>query len=239
MNERIAIITGGTGALGRFIVNKFSDEGFRVYVPARTIADFNKIFDSSLEKNSEYFKLRKLFCFECDATDEKSVKEFVENVAAQENGKIDCLINTVGGINPSCDVIDLSTEALNKMFDLNFMSTFYFTREILKTMQKNNYGRIISISANAGLEPIPGKFAYSFTKAAVINLMDTVSEEMKDLNITCNTIIPGTIDTPSNREWGSPEEISKWVKPEEIARIIYNLVSDEFSSVSSSHIKTN
>ena len=104
-------------------------------------------------------------------------------------------------------------------------------------MKKNNYGRIISIGAIAGIEPSPNRFSYSFAKAGVINLMDTVSEEMKNLNIRCNTIIPGIMDTPANREWGSADDIKKWVKPEDIAEIVYNFLSTEFSSVRSSQIK--
>lgn len=237
MGERVAIVTGGTGALGRYIVNKFADEGIKVYVPSRTVEEFNKIFDSSAEKKSEYFRLRKIYCFQCNATDESSVKEFVDNVAVQENDKIDFLINTVGGISPPSKAADLSTDVLDQMIDLNFKSAFYFTRDVLRAMKKNNYGRIISIGAIAGLETSPGRFAYSFAKAGVIILMDTISEEMKDMDIRCNSIIPGVIDTPANREWGSPEEIKKWVKPEQIAEIIYNFVSDEFSEIRGSHIK--
>ncbi len=237
MSERVAIITGGTGALGRVIVNKFADEGIKVYVPSQSLDEYNKIFDSSKERTSEYFKLRKIFCFECDATNENSVEEFVKAVSAQESGKVDFLVNTVGGISLSSNVDELSAVTLDEMLKLNFMSAFYFTREIVKVMRKNNFGRIISIGAKAGLEPTAGRFAYSVSKAAVINLMDTVSEEMKDFNIRCNTVIPSVIDTPANREWGSPEEIRKWVKPEDISKIIYDFVSDEYSSVRNSHIK--
>ena len=237
MSYRSAIVTGGTGALGRYIVNKLATEGIRVYVPVKSVEQFNELFDNSRDKSSEYFSLRKIFCFVCDATDENSVKEFVNNVSVHEKGKIDYLINTVGGISNSAAIEDLSSEELKKMLDLNLMSTFYFTRETIKVMKKNDYGRIISVSAIAGLEPTPGRFAYSLAKAGVINLMETVNLEMKDFNIRCNTIIPGIIDTPSNREWGSPEEIKKWVKPKEISEIIYNLISEVFSSVRGSHIK--
>ncbi|MEP7146450.1 MAG: SDR family NAD(P)-dependent oxidoreductase, partial [bacterium] len=183
------------------------------------------------------FKLRKIFSFVCDATDEASVSGFINDVAALENGNIGYLINTVGGIDPPKSIIDLSSDELKKMIDLNFMSTFYFTRETLKVMAKNKYGRIISIGAIAGLEITPQKFAYSFSKAGVINLMDTISEEMKELNIRCNTIIPSIIDTPANREWGSSEEIKKWIRPEEVSEIIYNFISEEFSSLRNTHLK--
>jgi NAD(P)-dependent dehydrogenase (short-subunit alcohol dehydrogenase family) len=237
MIGRVAIVTGGTGALGRFIVNKFADEGLTVYVPVMSTEKFNSIFDSSRDKDSEYFKVRKIFCKVCNATDEISVAEFVENVVMQEKGKLDILINTVGGICPSSNITELSTEDLDMMIDLNFKSAFYFTRESVRMMQKNSYGRVVSIGSIAGLQTTPGRFAYSYSKAGLICLMDTVSEEMKDENIRCNTIIPGIIDTPANREWGSPEEIKKWVKPEEITKIIYDLVSEKYSSLRSSNLK--
>lgn len=237
MKDKVAIVTGGTGALGRFIVNKFADEGIKVYVPVRNTDEFNKVFDTSQEKNSGYFKLRKIYCKTCDAADENSVVEFAGNVAALENGKLDYLINTVGGISASANVTDLSSETLDKMISLNFKSAFFFTREAVKVMLKNNYGRIVSIGAIAGTETTPGRFAYAFSKAGVISLMDTVSEEMKDHNIRCNTLIPGIIDTPANREWGSAGDIKSWVKPEEISEVIYEVISDKFSALRSSRIK--
>jgi len=237
MKDKVAIVTGGTGALGRVISAMLADEGVKVYIPTLHLEEFNSIFDQSQNSESDEFKLRKIYALVCNATDENSVKEFVNNVGIQENGKIDYLINTVGGINPDEDVIDMTSESLNKMIDINLKSAFYFSRDVLKFMKKNLYGRIISIGAIAGLEVTKGKFAYSFAKAGVINLMNTISEEMNEFNIRCNTIIPSIIDTPANREWGSAEDIKKWVKPEEIADIIYNFLSDEFRSVKSSSIK--
>ena len=117
------------------------------------------------------------------------------------------------------------------------MSAFYFSREVLKSMETNRFGRIISIGAIAGLNTTPGRFDYSFSKAGVINLMDTISEEMKKFNVRCNTIIPSVINTPANREWGTEKEISTWISPEEIAEIIYELVSDKFTALRSSSIK--
>lgn len=237
MKNKIAIVTGGTGALGRQVANKLADEGIRVYVPAHNMDEFNSVFDNSQSVETSEFRLRKIYAFECDALDENSVREFVRSVSVQEKGGIDFLINTVGGINPVCDVADTLTSDFDSMFNLNFRSAFFFSREVLKIMRPRKYGRIISISAMAGLEAAPGRFSYSFSKAGVVSLMNTISEEMKGYNIRCSTIVPSVIDTPANREWGSPEDINKWVKPAQIANIIYGLLTDEFSPVRSSIIK--
>jgi NAD(P)-dependent dehydrogenase (short-subunit alcohol dehydrogenase family) len=236
MIEKVAIVTGGTGALGRYIVNKFADENIKVFVPSLSLEKFNEVFDKSRE-TSEKFRLRKIYSFICDANDEKSVSDFVENVASIGNGKIDFLINTVGGYHPPKNIDEMKTDFLNKYLNINFISTFRFSRNVLRIMKQNEYGRIISIGAMAGTETSPGRFAYAVSKSAVINLMNTISSEFKDKNIRCNTIIPGTIDTPANREWGSEEDIKNWVKPEDIADIIFDLISDKYKSVRESLIK--
>jgi NAD(P)-dependent dehydrogenase (short-subunit alcohol dehydrogenase family) len=237
MKDKVAIVTGGTGALGRKISENLAENGAKVYVPSLSTEEFNKVFDRSDNSDKENFRLRKIYCFVCNAADEKSVIDFVNNVSVQEKGKIDYLINTVGGISPAANVIDTTNQELEKMIDINFRSAFYFSREVLKIMKKNNFGRIISVGAKAGLEITPGRFPYSFSKAGVISLMETISEEMKEYNIRCNTVIPAVIDTPANREWGSKEEIEKWIKPEEISEIILKMLSEEFSFLNGSRIK--
>jgi NAD(P)-dependent dehydrogenase (short-subunit alcohol dehydrogenase family) len=234
--KKIAIVTGGTGALGRHIVNKLAREGVKVYVPAITMEEFNSVFDRS-QSSDEAPDIKSIFSFICNATDESSVVEFVDSVSKLENGRIDYLINTVGGIHSIVEIADMETSLLNKMLDLNFMSAFYFSREVLKRMKEKAYGRIISIGAIAALDPSPGVFAYSMAKAGVINLMDTIAEENKDSGIRANTIIPSILDTPANREWGSEEDIKTWVKPESIAEIVYALLQDGFSEVRQSTIK--
>ena len=154
-----------------------------------------------------------------------------------ENGEISGLVNLIGGINGSSKIEDLNTVDLMKMFSLNFLTCFYFTKGVLKIMKKNNFGKIISVGAIAALKPTPERFAYSISKNNIINLMNTASLEMKEYNIKCNTIIPSVIDTPANRRWGSEDEIKKWVKPEEISDIIFGLISGKLPSVRESIIK--
>lgn len=236
MQNKAVIVTGGTGGLGKFVTEKLAKEGMKVYVPSRSLKEFNEVFDSSKNPGSE-FSLRKIYSFECDALDEKEVNEFIEKVSVSEGGNIYGLVNLIGGINPHTEISDLSTSDLMKMINLNFITCFYFTRGVLNAMKKNRFGRIVSVGAIAALETTPGRFPYSVSKNAVINLMNTVSAEMKDYNIKCNTIIPSVIDTPANREWGSEEDIKKWVKPEVISDIIFEIISGNLSSVRENIIK--
>lgn len=222
MIDKIAIITGGTGTLGRHVADKFAAEGWKIYIPVTSLRKFAEMFDNSQDNNSD-FALRKIYAFECDAINENSVKEFVQKISALEKGRIDMLVNTVGGFHEFIDVMKFETPEFDKWFDLNFKSTFYFSREVLKVMKENKYGRIVSIASLAARNPMPGRLSYSVSKSAILDLMETINLENKEADIKCNAIIPTTIDTPANREWGSDEEIKTWVKPEAIADMIFGV----------------
>jgi NAD(P)-dependent dehydrogenase (short-subunit alcohol dehydrogenase family) len=234
--DKTAIVTGGTGALGRVIVNSFASEGMKVYVPTRTIDDFRNIFDNSNADDVNEFKLRKIFGLQCDAANEGSVKNFIDDVLKRE-GRIDYLVNTVGGYHPKKNVADMEMELVDKMFELNFKTTFYFCRNVLKNMLDNNFGRIAAIGAMPAVEISAGRLAYTVSKSAVVKLIQTIAEETKENNITANVIIPSIIDTPANRQSMPKADFSKWVKPEDIAGTILFLLSNEAASFRGNVIK--
>ncbi len=233
--DKISIVTGGTGALGRVIVKKFVEAGMKVYLPVQSIENFKKVFDNSLDKEGG-FSLRKIYALPCDASNEFEVRGFVEDVIKLA-GSVDYLVNTVGGFHPKRMVADTDSELLEKQLKLNFFSTFYFSQACLKHMIQNNYGRIVSIGSKQAIELTTGKFAYSFSKAGVVNLMQTIAEEYKDSNITASVIIPSIIDTPANRESMQNQDFSKWVAPEDIAETILFHLSDSAKSERGNIIK--
>jgi len=232
--DKIAIVTGGTGALGRVIVNDFAAQGMKVYVPVRSMPEFMKVFEQTDE--TEFRGLPKRYGLPCDATNEIDVKEFCDNVVKQEK-RIDFLVNTVGGYHPKRNVIDTDRELIDKQLVLNFYTTFFFTKHGLTYFKMSNFGRVVSIGAKPAVETTAGKFAYSFSKMGVVNLMQTLASEHKDDNITFNTIIPSVIDTPANRESMQNQDFSKWVTPLEIAEKCLFLCNDEGKSMNGEVIK--
>jgi NAD(P)-dependent dehydrogenase (short-subunit alcohol dehydrogenase family) len=235
--NKIAIVTGGTGALGRIIVNLFAGKGMKVYVPVRSIEEFRKVFDNSISPDeNDSFKLRKIYALECDASVESDVKAFIDDVAKRE-GTIDYLVNTVGGYHPKKMIKDMEYGFVENMINLNFKSTFCFCQCALEYMTKNNYGRIIAIGAMPAIITSPGKFAYSVSKSAVVNLIQAISEEYKDKNITANVVIPSTIDTEANRRSMPDADYSQWVKPESIAETILFSLSESAKSFRGNIIK--
>src|SRR5690242_7054104 len=107
-SDKLAIVTGGTGALGKVIVKKFSDAGMTIYLPVQSMEHFKSAFDSSMGE-AEGFSLRKIYAMPCDASSEEEVTNFVEDVI-KLNKKVDYLVNTVGGYHPKQNVIDTDTE---------------------------------------------------------------------------------------------------------------------------------
>lgn len=220
MDEKVIIVTGGTGALGRHIVEKYANEGWKVYVPVVSMKKFISIFDNSQNEDTE-FSLRKIYAFECDALNEISVKDFVLKVAAIEKGNIHMLVNTVGGFHEEINVSGFKNEEFDNWFNINFRTAFWFSREFLKVVSDKYHAKIVSISSIAAINPMSGRLAYNVSKTALITLMDTISKE--NSNINCHAIVTSVIDTPANREWGTAEDIKNWIKPDHIAEKIYSL----------------
>lgn len=221
--DKVAIVTGGTGALGRVIVNRFAAEGMKVYVPVRSMKEFMTIFDDS-HKDEELTVLLKRYAIECDASDENQCMEFCESVIKQEK-RVDYLINTIGGYHTKREVLDTDIALIEQQLRLNLYTTFFFTKHALSYMKISGFGRVISIGAKPAIETSPGKFAYSFSKAGVVNLMQTLSLEFKEQDITFNTLVPNIIDTPSNRKSMPNADFSKWASPEMIAEKCLEMVS--------------
>jgi NAD(P)-dependent dehydrogenase (short-subunit alcohol dehydrogenase family) len=117
------------------------------------------------------------------------------------------------------------------MFDLNLNATFYLVRAAIPVMRKSGQGRIIAIGSRAAEEPGPGVGAYSASKAAMVSLIRTVAVENRDAGITANVILPGTIDTPANRQAMPKADVSAWVQPANIASLMLWLASDAAKDV--------
>lgn len=225
--EKVAIVTGATGALGRVVARTLVDEGYRVVSTYRTQA---------AEQDLEAFlggPGKGLTSIEADVTNEKSVQKLFDKVIS-EFGRVDVLLNIVGAYVGGNDIKDTKEGDWDFMMNVNLKSAFLCSKHALPYMIERNYGKILSISARPAVEK---RFrsksgAYAVSKAGVAVLTETIAEEVRKFNINVNAVMPSTIDTPDNRASMPQADFSKWVKPEEIAQVILFLVSDN-SSVTS------
>jgi NAD(P)-dependent dehydrogenase (short-subunit alcohol dehydrogenase family) len=166
-----------------------------------------------------------------DVTDEAQVKSAFQ-AAVAKFGTVDYLLNIAGGYMGTTTIEQLQLKDWEHMMDLNLKSAFLCTREALKIMLKKGGGRIVNISAMAGLNPSAGRGAYGISKAAVATLTKITAEEVRGTGITVNAIAPSIIVTEANLRSSPGEDHSKWVKPEEIAELILYICSDAARSLS-------
>ncbi len=236
MSEKIIIVSGGTGNLGKAVVEKLSSENNKIYLPVRSLDKFRKMYDSSSDESAEYIP-RKIYALECDLSKYDEIKNFVDSVAGMENGRIDALVNLAGGIHPPVELSGIDEKFFDEYFKLNFESSLFLSTSVLKYMKENQCGSIIFTGALAGLKMMKGRYVYSAGKAALINLMESIALEMKQYNIRCNMVMPSVLDTKENREWASEEEAKKFVSTSEVADAISGLLSDKYKSLNQTILK--
>lgn len=230
LKDKIAIITGGTGAIGRVIARTFLSEGAKVRVTYRREEEFHEILPE-LSEFKENLSGKKV-----DVTIAEQVEQFMDETA-QRFGRIDILVNGVGGSAPSAHIVDLEEKTWDFLFNLNVKSAFLCSKFVLPYMLKQNYGKIVNISAKLALEPVAGAGAYSASKSALITLTETLAKEVKDSGINVNAVALSLVKTEANLKSITKPDPSKWVEPEDVAKTILFLCSDEAKSVNGDVIK--
>jgi NAD(P)-dependent dehydrogenase (short-subunit alcohol dehydrogenase family) len=141
-------------------------------------------------------------------------------------GRIDVLVNTAGGYRAGTPVHETPIETWDFMLNLNARSVFLTSRAVIPCMLRQKYGKIISVAARAAERGRANMAAYSVSKSAVMRLTESMAAELRDMSINVNCVLPGTIDTPANRQAMPDADYSRWVKPEIVAEVILFLASD-------------
>jgi NAD(P)-dependent dehydrogenase (short-subunit alcohol dehydrogenase family) len=227
LNDKIALVTGGTGALGRVIAGRLAHEGATVF------ASF--LHEKELQGLPPEFG-RSIAKVKADVTNEADVRQLYDQIISRSS-RVDIVVNAVGGFLPRKPLTDVSLSEWEFMMNVNLKSTFLSTRESLRRMQGQTYGRIINISAMVGLNPTAGRAPYAISKAGVSLLTEIVAQEQKGRGITVNAIAPSIIATPANLVSMPDEDSSKWVKPEEIADLICYLCSPAAGAITGTTFK--
>lgn len=229
LQGKIALITGGTGALGKAVTKHFLDEGADVAVTYRS--------------DREADEFRKLFpevnLFMCDISKVEDVHLIFQSME-EKKGTVDILCNLVGGYMSKKNITELTETEWDFMFSLNLKTCFLCTQCAFRIMQRKKYGRIVNVSAMAGLSPTAGRGAYGISKSAIATLTRIAGEEAKtfsDSNITVNAIAPSILMTESNTHGASNEETRGWVTLEQAASVIGFLASDEAPAINGETIK--
>lgn len=210
-SSRRILITGATGALGAAVVARFVSAGdvvFAVHTP-----------------NQKPAAIEGVEWIGADLTQKKSVNELFAKLEG-----LDAVIHCAGGFRYG--MIDaISAEDFRFLVALNFESAFHVAAAAVPEMKKRKRGSLVFISSMATQNPGAGLSAYAATKAAVNGLVISLAAELKADGIRVNAVMPSTIDTPANRKDMPHADTSKWVSPEDLSEILYDLTLPKTKSV--------
>src|SRR3954470_18877328 len=218
---RTAIVTGGTGGLGAAVTQTLLDDGWRVVVPW--------VAERELERGRGHDRLELV---QADLTDPDSAA----NVVATAGDDLRALVNLVGGFAMGDRVHATPVEEFEAQLRLNLRPTYLMCAAALPGLLRAGGGAIVCVSSRAAVQPFAGAAGYITGKAAVLAFVDALHAEYRDDGIRANAIMPSTIDTPANRRSMPDADFDTWVKPEEIARVIAFLCSDEAGVTSGAHV---
>ncbi|WP_263357942.1 SDR family NAD(P)-dependent oxidoreductase [Acidicapsa ligni] len=213
------LVTGGTGGLGSAISLAFLEEGAKVITTYRNENEFASL------KNAAGINQSALEGYPVDVTDEAAANALINTILAK-HGKLDALVNAVGGYSGGVKLWDASTKVFDQMLALNLRSVYALSRAVLPSMLKASHGSIVNISAKAALDHGAGAGAYAASKAAALALTDSLAGDTKGTGVRVNSILPSIIDTNANRLAMPGSNFADWPKPEDIAKVVLFLCSD-------------
>jgi NAD(P)-dependent dehydrogenase (short-subunit alcohol dehydrogenase family) len=241
LKGKTAIVTGAGRGLGQAIALAMSREGARVTIMSRTLKELELTARRITEQGGE------CLVFQGDVSDPNSVASMARQTT-ERFSTIDVLVNNAAVIGPIRLLEDADFEAWEKAIDINLNGAFFCARAVVPAMARQGGGKIMSISSGLGQMPYPRFCAYSVSKAGIIQLTLSLSEELKGMNIQVNAIDPGVMNTRMQEEIRAlgPSVLGKSVHdhfveykekghlrdPGEVAALAVFLASDEADHLS-------
>jgi NAD(P)-dependent dehydrogenase (short-subunit alcohol dehydrogenase family) len=222
--DRVVVVTGAAGNLGSATARAFESAGARLVLVDLSPDRLPHLFPDLAGSPNH------LLVGSVDLTEEGSAVTMVEDALARF-GRIDVLANTAGGYRAGKPVHETPVATWDFMLNLNARTVFIASSAVIPAMLQQGQGRIVNVAARAALKGDGKAGAYSASKSAVVRLTESMAAELKANGINVNCILPGTIDTPQNRQAMPKADHSRWVPPEALADVILFLASDAARAV--------
>lgn len=255
-DQKIALITGSSKGLGKVIAKELAKRGCHVILSSRPSEALPNTADEIIRSGGRCDVLA------ADLTKVEEVKKIQEETAARF-GRLDILVNNLGGIRKFMPFDQISDQDWLEMFELNFFASMRVTRAFLPMMQEQKWGRVINISSEVAVQPEPLAQHYCAAKAAINNLTKSLSLAYGNQGILINAVSPAFImtseieqliikmaeknqtsfdDTVANllkHQHRSKHSISRPAKPEEVAALVVFLASDLASYINGSNFRVD
>jgi NAD(P)-dependent dehydrogenase (short-subunit alcohol dehydrogenase family) len=217
---KVVLIAGGTGALGRAVSLAFLDELAQVAVTYSRAEEF------VILKSAAGARASSLEGHQVDVTDELAVCQLTSKMHAA-HGRIDVLVNAVGGYAGGTALWELDSKVFDQMLALNLRSGYMLSRAVVPVMLKQGNGAVVNVASRSAFDHAAGAAAYAASKAAAVAMIDSMAGDLRGTEVRVNSILPSIIDTEANRKAMPGADYAKWPKPDQIARVILFLCSDD------------
>jgi 3-oxoacyl-[acyl-carrier protein] reductase len=231
LEGKVSLVTGASRGIGKAIALKLANLGSKLAVNYVAIEASNEVDADDLVKNIIHLG-GEAMAIEADMRDSEAVKAMVEQVA-DKWGKVDILVNNAG-INRDTLLLRMSDDAWDDVINTNLRGAYLCTKFALKSMMRQEWGRIISISSVTGIVGNIGQSNYAASKGGIIAFTKSVAREAGSRNITVNAVAPGFIVTgmtdklPSERKEAilAMVPLKRFGQPEDVAELVAFLASE-------------
>ncbi|MEK4201635.1 SDR family NAD(P)-dependent oxidoreductase [Cytobacillus sp. FSL K6-0265] len=230
LKDKVAIITGGAGGIGKVTAKQFLDEGATV-----VLVD---LFDEALANTKEeLLSYGEVHIIQADVSKEADVENYVRETV-ERYGKIDIFFNNAGIEGKVAPITEQKVEDLDKVLAVNVRGVFLGLKHVLRVMKEQGYGSVINTSSVAGLHGSPGVTPYIASKHAVVGLTKAASIEVAPYNVRVNSVHPSPVNTRMMRSleegMGTDQDalakaipLGRYAESDDISNLVLFLASDE------------
>jgi 3-oxoacyl-[acyl-carrier protein] reductase len=237
--KKYALVTGGSGGIGRAICLKLADLGYPVIINYKSSEEgARQTLEMIVSKGGE----AEILPFDVSVKEETE-KALESWVITHPESYFACLVNNAG-IRRDNLMVFMNDCEWEQVMETNLNSFFIITRKLLKDMIVNKYGRIVNVVSLSGIKGLPGQTNYSAAKAGVIGATKALAQEVGRKNVTVNAVAPGFIKTDMTKDLEEKDfkaliPLNRFGEPEEVAEVVAFLASDKASYITGEVISVN